>query len=252
MSPEDRLKHYFNALDIDAMGELRALAEADACDLVVVAHGVAAVFFPGPIRDAPYVRARRQFFGLLAERLGARLIYDIEDFTAPQFAITDSVHLNRYGAEQFTALVARRLDESVDVSPDPTAKPRHHPVLTDMPSDDITVSAFSALIPGPPTGKARTLQLRILLNHAIPVLPSGPLSVMLRLPDGSDLMAPARFTSAAVVQASFDEVTARPRDLLLARLVADIGGRTVALNQRSASTRGSKASSACFSTPSTS
>ena len=49
------------------MTELRGLAASDDCEIVVVGHGVASIFFPEPIADDAYIRARRQFFALLAD-----------------------------------------------------------------------------------------------------------------------------------------------------------------------------------------
>ena len=229
LSQQAKLEHYFNELDISAMGQLRRLADSDDCEIVVVTHGVAAVFFPKPIEDSAYVRARRQFFAILAEELNAKLVYKIEEYHAPKFAITDSVHLNRHGAEQFTRLVAADLtgDESQG---DPRTR-RKHPQVLDMPSRDVTVNVWSALIAAPQAAHNRTLRLRIMRNQSTTPLPPGPLAVMLRMPEERDIVAPARVESDDTVVATFADLPPGTDYLVLARIVSLAGGRAVALSQ---------------------
>jgi hypothetical protein len=228
-SQRSKLKHYFNDLDIEAMAQLRKLTAADGCQIVIIAHDVASDFYPAPLTDPAYVRARRQFFAILADELHAKLVDEVEKFRAQQYMVMDDVHLNQYGTEAFTRLVAAALTHSARR---PVSRPVvEYPTLPDMPSSDITVSGFSALIEAPKRKGALSLRLRILRNQAIPPLPHVPLQVMLRLPNDTDVTAPARLTSATSVEATFAALPIGPNQMFLARIVYEAGGRLVAHNQ---------------------
>jgi hypothetical protein len=236
-SQRAKLEHYFNDVDIDAMAQLRKLTAVDGCQIVLIAHDVASDYYPAPLADPAYVRAQHQFFAILADELHAELIDEIGKFRAQQYMITDTVHLNQYGAKAFTRLVAGALRRSIR-----PASPRvvEYPPLPDMPSGDPSISGFSALIEAPERKGALTLRLRILRNQAIPPLPDVPLQVMLRLPDDSDVTAPARLTSATSIEATFPALPSGPNRMFLARIVYDSGGRLVAHNQPVAGYRWSR------------
>jgi hypothetical protein len=172
---------------------------------------------------------RRQFVAIIAHELHAKLVDEVEQFSAQKYMLTDTVHLNHYGAEAFTRLVAGALTHSAERPVSRRAV--KYPALPDMPSSDPTISGFSALIEAPKQKGALTLRLRILRNPAIPPLPDIPLQVMLRLPDDTDVTAPARLTSATSVEATFAALPLGPNQMFLARIVYEAGGRLAAHNQ---------------------
>jgi hypothetical protein len=106
-----------------------------------------------------------------------------------------------------------------------------YPTLPDTPSTDVTISGFTALVEAPKRKDELRLTLRILRNHAIPPLPNIPLQVMLRLPNNTDVSAPARLTSSTSVVATFDKLPLGPNKMFLARIVYEAGGRLAAHNQ---------------------
>jgi hypothetical protein len=228
-SQRAKLDYYFNKVDIDGMEQLRKLTAADGCQIVIVAHDDASDYYPIPLTDRAYVRARRQFVAIIAHELHAKLVDEVEQFSAQKYMLTDTVHLNHYGAEAFTRLVAGALTHSAERPVSRRAV--KYPALPDMPSSDPTISGFSALIEAPKQKGALTLRLRILRNPAIPPLPDIPLQVMLRLPDDTDVTAPARLTSATSVEATFAALPLGPNQMFLARIVYEAGGRLAAHNQ---------------------
>jgi hypothetical protein len=228
-SQRAKLEHYFNNVDINAMAQLRKLTTSDHCRIVVVADDVASDYYPAPLAVPAYVRAEHQFFAILAAELHAKLIDKIGRFTAQTYMITDTVHLNHYGAEAFTHLVAAELTRSVEVPSSQAVV--SYPPLPDMPSTDPTVSGFSARIDAPKQKGALTLRLQILRNQAIPPLPDIPLQVMLRLPDGKDVKASARLIAPTTIEATFAALPSGPNKMFLARIVYEAGGRLVAHNQ---------------------
>ena len=188
-SQRAKLEHSFNRVDIDAMAQLRKLAEADGCRIVIILHDDASDYYPAPLANPAYVRARRRFMSKNHQRLHA-----VEQFRAQKYMLTDTVHLNHYGSDAFTRLVAAALAHSAKTPV--SRRVVEYPTLRDIPSSDVTISGFTALVEAPKRKGGLTLRLRILRNHAIPPLPDIPLRVMLRLPDGTDVTAPARFTLA--------------------------------------------------------
>lgn len=228
-SQHAKLEYYFNQVDIAAMAQLRKLTAADGCQIVIVAHDDAADYYPIPIANPPYVRARRQFIAIVAAELHAKVVDVVEQFRAQKYMLTDTVHLDHYGADAFTRLVAAALTHSAKR---PVSRAVvEYPTLPDTPSSDPTISGFSALIEAPRQEGALTLHLRILRNQSIPPLPDVPLHVMLRLPDDRDVTAPAQLTSATSVVATFAALPRGPNRIFLARIVYEAGGRLVAPNQ---------------------
>ena len=228
-SQRAKLEYYFNRVDIDAMAQLRKLAEADGCRIVIIAHDDASDYYPAPLANPAYVRARRQFMAIIADELHAKLVDEVEQFRAQKYMLTDTVHLNHYGSDAFTRLVAAALAHSAKT---PVSRQVvEYPTLPDMPSSDVTISGFTALVEAPKRKGALTLRLRILRNHAIPPLPDIPLRVMLRLPDGTDVTAPARFTSGTSLEATFAALPVGRNRMFLARIVYEAGGRLAAHNQ---------------------
>jgi hypothetical protein len=227
---EQRLQYYYNQLDIDAMAELRALAEADNVDITVVAHAVTATLYPEPYPDASYRLAQRQSISLAADALNARLIYDIDQFAVPRYALMDTVHLNHLGARMFTAQMAASFLDSPGLANrapkfSEDATPSIH-----LPSDDVTINPFGALIETP--GQSRkTLRLRYLANHAVPPMPGSGLFVAARRADGTDLVVPAEVSADGVVEATLDGLPTARQEIVLVRLLQEAGGRRVALNQ---------------------
>jgi hypothetical protein len=227
-SQRRKLEHYFNTVDIDAMEQLRKLTAADGVQVVIVATDVAADYYPTPLADPAYVRAQRQFFEILGTQLHAKVIDELGKFRAQQYMITDTVHLNRHGAEDFTRLLAGALTNS------PVSQSRRVaevPPLPDVPPKDPTISGFAAIVDAPKRPGAQTLRLEILRNRAITPLPDVPLTVMLRLPDHTDVSAPARLTSRTTVEATFRALPVGPNKLFLARIVYEAGGSPAAANQ---------------------
>jgi hypothetical protein len=237
-SQRAKLQHFFNGLDIDAVAQLRKLTAADGCQIVIIVHDDASDYYPTPITDRAFVRARRQFFTVLADALHAKLVIAGERFKAQQYMITDTVHLNAYGAAAFTRLIAAALTHS---DARPASQPVFaYPTLPDFPSSDITISGFSALVEAPKQKGELTLRLQILRNQAIPPLPDLPLQVLLRLPDNTDISAPARLTSPTSLEATFTALPPGTNQMFLARIAYEAGGRLAAANQPVASYTWSK------------
>jgi hypothetical protein len=226
-----RLAHFFGPSDVDAIFELRTLAQADGVELTVIAHASAAAYYPEPIADPVYTLSRRQFHTTLAEALGARLIDAAEDFSVPEYGITDPVHLNRFGARLFTARVAARVLDAPEVARvEPRLPDSAHAKLGSTP-DDPTVNAFSSLLRRPAGDGAHTLRLRFMANQSVPELPAGPLWIAARLPNGQDLTVPAARRPDGSMDATFDDLP-RGDYLLLVRLLQQAsGGGLAALNQ---------------------
>jgi len=74
-------------------------------------------------------------------------------------------------------------------------------------------------------------------RHAIPAAPGEVRAFlvvrneMLRLPDNTDISAPARLTSATTIEATFAALPPGPNQMFLVRIVYEAGGRLAAQNQ---------------------
>ncbi len=214
---DKRLEHYFGPSDIAGMRELRELATRDGVEIVVVAHSAAATFFPDPVSDPTYVLTHRQFFTTLAEALGAILVYDLENFSVPRYALTDSVHLNQFGARMFAGRAAAQLLDTPDLGA-ASGLPRElkAPRLAELNADDPTYDEFGALVITEP--RSRTLRLRYVVNHAFGPLTSEGWMVAALTPDGDDVRAPARVLSDDTLDVTFPR-SARDQQILLVRLL---------------------------------
>lgn len=234
-SIQEQLAYYFDLPDIDAMSELRTVAESDGIELIVVAHAPASTMVGSPSSYAQYLLQRHDYFSLLSTAVGARLVYALDDFSVPSFAVTDSTHLNHYGAVIYTEHVAA--DVLGTGAPRSPASFDATWLIGDIDkghsSTDPSFGPFSALIARASPTSGSVLELHYLHNHAIPPMPDGLLQVALRLPDGRDLIAPARAVGGnrTVLRVSFPDLPKQPRQVFIVRLVQEAGGRLAALNQ---------------------
>jgi hypothetical protein len=225
-SEREKLQHYFSNYDIKGMDELLRLAQADGCPIVIIAHEVAADFYRRPLVGPTFARTRRQYFAILAHHLKAKLVYEVGKFAAKPYMITDPEHLNVYGSQAFTHLVAEGLTHRRLVSTPALAAPP----LPDQPSGNPTISPFAALVKAPPQAGMLVLRLRLMRNHSVPPVPDAPLKVALRLPSGRDVIGPARLTSRTSLVARFTLPPGR-NQLYYARILYEGGGRLNAPNQ---------------------
>jgi hypothetical protein len=231
-SLQSRLRRYFDDNDIDAIEQLRSMSERDGFSIIVIMHAQAVELYQQPVQSPTVRRERREYGRTLAEALNARLVHEIDDFAVPAYGLSDSMHLNIHGSLVFTRQVAQALTGRPSQFAHVEAELRRpHPHIVDSPSGDPTISHYSPLIDGPSTSDRRTLQIEVLISHAIPPLPEAPLFLAVRLPDNTDLIAAARRTGERLFEADFSEAPVGRHQLFYARLVVESGGRMVTFNQ---------------------
>jgi hypothetical protein len=230
-SPQQRLEWFFSDATLAALHELRDLARADGVQVIIVADGSASAQYPEPISDPTYERGQRQFFDTMANVVNARVLYDLDTFSLPQYAITDTIHRNSYGARLFTARAAASyLNDPALLSQEsilPAAP------LPSGPSTDPTLTPFAALIETPGRADARLLRLSYLQNGSVPTLPASGNSVAAKLADGSEVVLPAQPIAAGAFQVDFGSagIDLARHQILYVRPAVQSGGRLVALNQ---------------------
>jgi len=226
---EKALRHFFADTDIAAIRDLRRLAQEDGAALYLFSHAGAATFFGGIGENAQYNEGRREFYRSFADALGAKLV-DVDDrVDIPWYAISDTTHLNTYGARIYTRAAfeafvgghddAHAIASTVEMQPPPKDL---------FPTLDRTFNAYAALIRRPAGKAGALLRLRMVDSSDVPPLPDDQLYAALRMPDGGDIVAPAvAIGNHEFVAAVNLPVSDRPQGAVL-RLLYDEGAEKVA------------------------
>ena len=153
---EQHLGVFYNDGDRAAIRELRGMAEADGCEIVVVAHAQAATYFGSPNPGERFRRTAAQQLAILARALDARLVTGTDRFAVPWYAIMDRVHLNQNGAVPFARLAARMLLDPAEpagvVEPYSGWSAPSPPLVR---PDDRSINYFAAAILRPDRPRAR-------------------------------------------------------------------------------------------------
>ena len=211
--------------DVAGLVELRQLTEADGATRMVVAHERAAVLGRSDPVPRAYADLRKRYFDHIAALAGAARCTVLDDLSLPRHALADYLHLNSHGAATLTDQAAScwggpapATTPPVVAAPDLEA--RHPPE---------TFNTFSFVLVREADGHHPRLRLRFVRSVAVPPMPSDPLFLALRLPDGRDIVVPAGREGADVI-ATVGDLGGAPQ-VLVGRLVVEAGGRTVALNQ---------------------
>ncbi|HEX3096207.1 MAG TPA: hypothetical protein VHQ02_00735, partial [Usitatibacter sp.] len=212
------LSHYFSPPDAAAIQELRELVRRDGGELHLVAHAPAASLWQGPASDPVFARARADFFHAFAAGLGASFHDAAARVSVPVSALSDNLHLNRYGAEIFT----RAVFAAITGGPVPDGIGIAAPDMV-LPSPDALAAPALAEqfeLLRRPAGEAHALlRIRTVTSLAMTPLPTEGLEIELRAPDGAARIVPAAAMGPGDIVAEVDlPPSARPEALLM-RLV---------------------------------
>lgn len=183
-----KLSHFFAAVDIAALRELRELVEADNGKLVLVSHAGASTLWAGPSSNRAYLQGRREFFESMAEVLGATWLDPAVAVRAPDHHVSDVTHLNTHGARNFARATCGVLCGKPELL---TPEPVLPPPAGLFPTRDPTFLTFAALLQRPAGVEHPLLRFRMVKSHSVPVLPPEDLYVALRTPDNTDVVVPA-------------------------------------------------------------
>lgn len=186
------LAHFFARRDIEAMRELRSLAREDGAKLYLFSHAGAATFFGGVGDNAAYKEGRREFYDAFADALGATLV-DVDDrVRIPRHAISDTTHLNVYGARIYTRAAFDAFVGSPEDARAAAATVAMQPPPADLfPTLDRSFNAYAALLRRPANEADPLLRFRMVDSSDVPPLPQDQLYAALRMPDGKDIVVPA-------------------------------------------------------------
>jgi hypothetical protein len=219
---------YFAKVDVSALRELRDLVEGDGGRVYVYAHAAAATLWRGPNANPRYASARRDYFHALASELGATLIDPTPVVVIPEYAVSDTTHLNTHGAQMYThAAFAAQQSIGTSTSKLPPIEPPPDGLL---PTADKTFNQVSALITRPPNQAHPLLRFRMLISPAAPTLPAEEFFVALRTPANVDVVVPATAIGPSDFIAEVSLPAAPQTQGLVLRLLIADGPRMQALS----------------------
>jgi len=220
-SRERMVRQYFSPRDAAALEELAALVRSDGGELHVLSHASAAALWDAaePL-DPGYQRAREDFFrAFAAAAQGARLHDAAKELRVPLFALSDTIHLNAYGAELYTRAAFAAMTGAHASLADPRAM-RLPPA--DALSVDGTSRGQSSLV-WREDGAGRLLRIRVVDTFAVQALPDGPIALALLTPDGSEVIVPSRRLGADQLIVPVDLPPGRGPEAMVARLLQGEG-----------------------------
>lgn len=213
---EHRKHHvlYFSPRMMSALNDLKALAGADGASITVIPfHGAVSL----AIHDAEFLGASMRFYEPLAEYLGARLVDVRTKFEPKPYMITDPIHMNCIGSEQFSKVLAAA------VTGRPT--PVHVELLADerirKTSPDPTWTTFTALVVKRSDEPSGSLRLKYIQNWGVKRLrPFSNQRLAVRLPDGRESVLRVRVMQDGEVVADTSGLDFAPVDqVITAQLV---------------------------------
>jgi hypothetical protein len=213
---QHRLHHriYFSPRTLGAIADMRSLASRDNAAITLIAFETAAAL---TLRDREFLDASKGFFEPLSRYFDAPVIDVRAAFEERPYMISDMVHLNTIGAEEFSKLVAARI----------TGKPApaHVELAVSEQVRDSTPdprwTSFTALVVKRRDEPSATLELQYLQNWGIPPMrPFSNVRVAVRLPDGGEPVLPARVMKGGRVLADTSSLSLEAVDqILTAQLV---------------------------------
>lgn len=209
---------YFANIAIKAMDSVRNMSAENGQKIYLVAHASSTVLSDVPISNPDYLIGRAHYFDVLAGMLGSPLLNPLDDMRLPDYALMDASHLNIYGAEMFTEAVFQIGEGAVGL----VKSPEDHieaislePIRAKSP----TFNTWSAVILREKDTRYRSLRCRFVNNFAVPALPVSDLYFALRMPDGSDVIAPANKLATGEYEARLDLPPSVTRQVLIFRLL---------------------------------
>ena len=211
-NPEQHALHhklYFSERTMGAITDMRALANQDHVAITVIAFDTATAL---TIRDPAFLEASQRFFEPLSRYYGGRLIDVRASFEVRPYMISDMVHLNSLGSEEFSKRVAAAVTGR---PPPPNPELAGSAQIQDAKPDPLW-NTFTALLVKKRDEPSASLELDYFQNWGIPPMrPFSNYRVAMRLPDGAERIVPARVMAGGRVIADTSGLALEPVDQVL-------------------------------------
>jgi hypothetical protein len=226
----ERLQVFFSDRQIEAMDAIKESASWGGANLIVAEIQPAASYVNDPLDDIYYEGGAQQL-SVAAEHLGAKVLLLDKSTRLPDFAVSDTGHLNVYGATAISDSLANvLLDRGHQSALIEQLKSAQSPELSPDPRQDVSFGTWAAWI-GRNASDPTTLDLEFQQTRGTPEFPSSPVFVALTLPDNSEILAPAIRRGRNVFRALFSDLDSGSLEMLIARLAVRRDGQTIALQQ---------------------
>jgi hypothetical protein len=210
---------FFPSIDIKAMAELRKIALADDIKIYVLAHSSAAPLWMTPTANSEYQKGRAQYYDTLVKSVNGILLNPVDGLSVPDYGVMDETHLNTNGAHIYTRAVFQsainhgplsqpRTDEVEQVSLEPIRSKK-----------DATFNMWSAVVLRDRGMRHKLLRCRFVESFAMPLIPPTDIFFALRMPDGREIVSPARKLKNGEYEADVDLGESDKKQSLILRLL---------------------------------
>lgn len=197
---QKKMAFFFPEIDIQAIKELKHLAAKNGTKITLIAHGSAATLTGESNKNEYYKLARKQYFEVLAKALGANLIYMLDQLVIPKYGVMEDTHLNHYGAKQ---LSTNAFYASIGKTHYKKFINQSNATIMSINKQDDTFNSWSAVVIRESGEKSKNLHVRFVNSIAVPSFPNTDLYLALRLPNGTDLVAPAKKIGISTYEAEY-------------------------------------------------
>lgn len=211
-------RYFFPSIDLKAMAELKDIARTDDLKIVVLAHSPAGALWKTPIENAEYEVGRAQYFNTLTKSVGGTLINPLDGLGIPDYAVMEDTHLNTHGAHIYTRAIFQTENSLGDGNPS-RIDDFEQASLEPARAKESTFNAWSAIVLREQNVVSKSLKCRFVQSIAVPALPPSDLFFALRMPDGTDMIAPARQLSSGEYEANFELKKSDRKQALIFRLL---------------------------------
>lgn len=185
---------YLGKSEIRGLQDLANMAKNDGVSLTVIAHDSASAL---ALQDSAYRAALRPYYEEILRTVPMKSINFLEHFVPAPFEISDSVHLNRHGANRFARLLARELlggscaPEPAWNAPEFRAQDR-----------DPTFNSWSAVVTRRSTDPTGVLELEFVQTWQTPrLLPGESIEIAVRTPDNRDMFCASQVIRQGLLHA---------------------------------------------------
>jgi len=210
------------------------MAEGDGVKIMILSHGPAGMILERDAYLECFQNNTQKFFSSLASATMGSFVDVLPAVKIPRYAISDTIHLNTYGAKQYTKAAFMRFygdEKNIRRESFQLSSNYESPSLASYPADDPTFSPYAAVFLREPHEPHKGVRVELVESMAVPPLPKGAeFSFALRKPDDTDLIIPAKRTGNNSFESEFELAEASKTQVYIFRLLAFVGGRKVALN----------------------
>ena len=229
---KNREDHFFSRRDLNALTELRSMANADGVKITLVSTASAATYHGGNITKESYSLGRTEFFQTLANRVGATWNGPKVLPKVPLYGVSDVTHLNIHGAELATIAAFQAIvNHPIEKYP----MELESNLASLIPSKEKTFNLWSALLVHPKGISVKGIEVVLVDSLAVPDVPKDNVYFAIRSSEDVEYIGKAKKLPSGRYRVEFSIPASKTDEAVMLRVLWDNGTEKTALSNPVAS-----------------